>query len=320
MERLERLINLVAALLTAERPLTRAELRERVPAYPPDDRSFRRAFERDKDALRRMGIPISVEPLDPSAPEQTEGYRVPREKYELPDPGLDGDELAALHLAVSAVRLEGAQATGAIWKLGGAAGDGDVSVPGLAEAAARPDVALGGGEHLPFLFACVGERRPVRFLYRGEERTVDPWRLAFRSGRWYVTGWDHGRGDERQFRLDRLAEPGPAGEPGAFERPSAASGGPPRPWEMGDEEPVSALLLVDADQAEWALGHLGPEAVAERRADGAVVFRLRVTNRAAFRSLVVGFLDRAEVLGPAELRDDVVAWLEAVAGAGESGG
>jgi proteasome accessory factor B len=319
VERLERLINLVAALLAAERPLTRAELRERVPGYPPDDRSFRRAFERDKDAMRRMGIPISLEPLDPSAPEQTEGYRVPREQYELPDPGLDRDELAALHLAMSAVRLEGAQPTAAIWKLGGAAGDGEPSVPGQAEAAAPADVALGGSEHLPFLFACVGERRPVRFLYRGEERTVDAWRLAFRSGRWYVTGWDHGRADERQFRLDRLADPRPAGEAGAFERPAGGVGAPPPPWEMGDEEPVSALLLVDADQAEWALGHLGPEAVAERRADGSMVFRLRVTNRAAFRSLVVGFLDRAEVLGPAELRDDLVAWLEALAGAGASG-
>jgi predicted DNA-binding transcriptional regulator YafY len=41
---------------------------------------------------------------------------------------------------------------------------------------------------------------------------------------------------------------------------------------------------------------------------------LRVTNRDAFRSFVLGFLDHAEVLGPDELRDDLVAWLTALAG------
>ena len=48
----------------------------------------------------------------------------------------------------------------------------------------------------------------------------------------------------------------------------------------------------------------------ERRDDGAVVVALPVTNREAFRSFVLGLLEHAEVLGPAELRADIVAWLE----------
>ena len=51
-----------------------------------------------------------------------------------------------------------------------------------------------------------------------------------------------------------------------------------------------------------------------RRNDGSVVLELPVTNRDAFRSFVLGFLDHAEVMGPPELRDDMVAWLELVAG------
>ena len=51
----------------------------------------------------------------------------------------------------------------------------------------------------------------------------------------------------------------------------------------------------------------------ERRADGAVVVELAVTNREAFRSFVLGLLDSAEILGPPELRDDMVAHLEALA-------
>jgi predicted DNA-binding transcriptional regulator YafY len=58
---------------------------------------------------------------------------------------------------------------------------------------------------------------------------------------------------------------------------------------------------------------LGDEAVVERRPDGAVVVSLPVVNRAAFRSWVIDLLDHAEVLSPAELRADMVAWLDAVA-------
>jgi predicted DNA-binding transcriptional regulator YafY len=82
---------------------------------------------------------------------------------------------------------------------------------------------------------------------------------------------------------------------------------------MGDEEPVAARLRIDADQAGWAVDHLGPDAVVERLDDGSVVVTLSVTNRDAFRSFALGFLDHAEVLEPTELRDDIVAWLRALA-------
>jgi predicted DNA-binding transcriptional regulator YafY len=38
-----------------------------------------------------------------------------------------------------------------------------------------------------------------------------------------------------------------------------------------------------------------------------------VTSRYGFRSFLLTFLEHAEVLGPPELRDDVVTWLEAIA-------
>ena len=39
-----------------------------------------------------------------------------------------------------------------------------------------------------------------------------------------------------------------------------------------------------------------------------------VTAGDSFRSFVLGFLDHAEVLGPPDLRDDLVTWLEKIAG------
>ena len=304
MNRLERLINLVAALLDAERPLSREELHQRVPGYADDSAAFRRAFERDKETLRTMGIPIQVEAVDPANPEDGSGYRIPKEEYYLRDPDLAPDELAALHLAATTVRLEGSTGTEAIWKLGGAVSSEDDGLPAVA--------ALPGSEHLAVLFSAVAERRTVSFAYRDEDRQVDPYRLAFRNGRWYLAGFDRGRGAERSFRLDRMTTPPVPGDPGAFDRPAGVAGPPPPPWEMGDEEPVTAELLVDADQAHWALTEVGDRAEVERREDGSVILRLRVTNRAAFRTFVLDFLDHAEVLAPEELRADVVEWLEAM--------
>lgn len=316
MNRLERLLNLVAALLDAGRPLSRAEIQQRVPGYGEGE-SARRSFERDKDALRAMGIPLVTEPLDGERRDLGEGYRIPPEQYRLADPGLAADELAALHLAASTVRLGatgpgfGAGSPGeaavAIWKLGGAPGGG---------AATAPVTALPGSEHLPTLFSALSDRRPVTFRYRGEERSVDPFRLSFTNGHWYLIGHDHRRGDTRNFRLDRIESSPRPGEAGAYERPSPAASAPaPAPWRMGDEEEVEALLLVDADQAQWAVSKAGPAAVRERRPDGAVVLALAVTNRDAFRSFALGFLDHAEVIGPPALRADMVSWLDHLAGA-----
>jgi proteasome accessory factor B len=299
--RLERLLNLTAALLNATRPLTAADIAEQVPGYPdPDDKAtFRRAFERDKESLREMGIPVTlveVPGIDP--PEQ--GYLIRRQDYALRDPGLVADELAAIHLATAAVRMEGLPGTEAVWKLGGAPAPAEDGVA-LAALPAFPQLVP--------LFGAVAERAPVTFGYRGEDRTIDPYRLSFARGRWYLDGFDHARQDDRQFRLDRIEGDVAVGEAGSFERPDLEHTGPVQAWQLGVDEPVVARLAVDGDQAGWALDHLGDATVVERRDDGGVVVELTVTNREAFRSFVLGFLDHAEVLDPPELRDELVTWL-----------
>ncbi len=321
VHRLERLINLVAALLHAERPLTADELRHRLPGYAADHATFRRAFERDKEALRDLGIPVVVEPVDDAAQPSAMGYRIPKEAYYLKDPGLAPDELAALHLAASAVRLEGASGVEALWKLGGELAEEGPSGPlsgfsspsTLAGPAGTAMAALPGTANLAPVFAAISARRRIGFTYRGRARRVDPWRLSFRNGHWYLAGFDHDAGEERMFRLDRVeSEVLATGDDAAFERPPHAGTQPP-PWELGADEALTARLRVDAGQAAWAAGHVGPEAVESWDEDGSVVLAVRVTNRDAFRSFVLGFLDHAEVLSPAVLRGEMVEWLEALA-------
>jgi predicted DNA-binding transcriptional regulator YafY len=334
VERLERLVNLVVALLDTRRPLTRDELRQRVGGYSEDEENFRRNFERDKETLRQMGIPVVAEPVDAHVPESATGYRVPRDKYELPEPGLDDDELMALGLAASAVVFEGSvqgAATTALWKLTAAsrgtgtsaAGSTGASVgtsahepPAISAPGTGPVVDVAVDPIVAVLFSAVAEKRTVGFTYNGLERRVDPYRLSYRQGKWYLAGFDHGREGERLFRADRVKGPVTVDElPGTFLRPASAPSGPPPPWRLGDDEEVVVELRVDASQAPWVRSMAGPDAVAGTGPDGTVCFKLPVTNRAAFRSFVLGLLDHAEVVGPRQVRDEIVEWLSSLASA-----
>src|ERR671919_1957396 len=76
MRRIERLINLIAALLEARHPMTAEDIRQSIAGYEQSSReAFRRSFERDKEALRAMGIPLELTP-DPAT--GTDAYHIPK--------------------------------------------------------------------------------------------------------------------------------------------------------------------------------------------------------------------------------------------------
>ena len=299
--KLERLLNLTALLLETPRPLAASEIRDRLQVYPRETEAFRRAFERDKDDLRAMGVPLERQEV-PGTDPAVEGYRIPKDRYYLRDPGLTPDELAALRLAASVVQLEGVSAREGLLKLGGLVGEPEGGV--------LPVGSLPASEVVP-LFGAIAAQVPVRFGYKGEPRLVDPYRLDFRRGRWYLTGHDHARADERVFRLDRFESAVEVTTGPRFERPEVGvPGARLEPWRLGEGEETRARVRVDAAQAPWIVQHLGPGAVVDERPDGSVVVAMTVTNRDNFRSFVLTFLDHAEVLAPPDLRAEVVAWLE----------
>jgi proteasome accessory factor B len=302
-ERLERLVNLTATLLDTRRPLTLEELATRLePSYPEDKIARRRAFERDKETMRELGIPISVEPVDAFGGEV--GYCIHPGDYYLPDLDLTTAERAALHVAVSAVRLEGGDARSGLRKLGGIEGAG---APPLAQLEVAPA--------LPECFDAVAQRRRLTFVYRGEPRVLEPYGIVHRFGHWYVVGHDVGRDAPRAFRVDRIDGLPEAGEPGVFEPPPGTDpAGFVRddPLGYGDAAPVAARVAVSASRAALVVDELGEDAVIERRTDGSVLVELQVVNREAFRTWVLGLLEHAEVVGPESLRDEVIAWLAAI--------
>ena len=297
MDKLERLLNLTAALLDADRVLSADELRRRIGGYPEAKASFRRTFERDKEDLRKMGIPLRVENV-PGADPPIDGYRILRSEYAGRDLRLEPDELAALHLATSIVRLDGGD-TG-LHKLGGAAS-------GALEATEVGHVPF--DENLAALIAAAADRRAVGFSYAGIERAVEPWRLSFSRGHWYLAGWDRLRDDQRLYRVDRVSGPiellDNAAQPvGTPTDPSNLRG-----WELGDESPTNVRVAVDPDQAAYFHHLIGEDS---KQYDQTSVVTFQVRNREGFRSFILTFLEHAEVLDPPEARADIVSWLEAL--------
>ena len=303
--KLERLLNLTAALLDTERLLPASEIAAKVAGYAGGKEAFRRTFERDKSELRQMGIPLTSGTV-PGADPPVEGYRIHPRDYYLDDPDLATDERAALHLAARTVRLEGTSVETAFWALGGRP-PGDDPAPELA--------VIPFNEHLTTLYRAISERRVVTFDHRGESRSIEPVRLHFTRGHWYLGGQDRDRAAWRHFRLDRIAEPAVGDAGGFVPKPEPTESLERPPWEIGGEV-WTAQIDVDGDLADWALGQVGQDTQHERRPDGSLRLHLPVANADALVDFVLGLLDRAELVGPAELRARLLERVRSCAAAG----
>lgn len=312
MHPLERLINLVALLLDTNRPLTFNEISRSLGAYDQTDReSAKRQFERDKEVLRKVGIPVEVAPTDPW--EVDEGYRIPRERYELPDISFTPEEAAALFVAAHGTS-EGSDASEAFRKLLPGTDRGVLSAIGD-EGVAAVDAS---GPHLQQVADAVARRRRISFRYRpneGEEadRQVDAWGLVFRRGAWYVVGRDRDRGEPRSFRLSRIVSG--IGDRGKADAPPpefrAADHLTAGPWGVGEPE-RTARVAFSSKVAWWALSGLREAETVGTRKDGWTEADVPAGTDEAFVSWVLSFGPDAEVLEPQDLRQAVVLALEEI--------
>jgi proteasome accessory factor B len=215
--RTERLLNLVICLLHTRSYLSAERIRELVPGYEeaPSDEAFKRMFERDKEDLRDLGIPMET---GMGAYDDEIGYRVVRSDYALPDITLEPDEAAAVGLAArmwSSATL-GGPATRALRKLEAAGVELTPLPEGLQPRADSAGVAL------PVVADAAREGRRLRFDYRGANeaasttRHVEPWGTVWWRGRWYLAGQDLDRAAPRVFRLSRIVgDPSAEGDAGA---------------------------------------------------------------------------------------------------------
>ncbi|CAN5596526.1 YafY family protein [soil metagenome] len=308
MTRIERLINLIIALLETTRPLSAEEINRRVAGYGHDNyESFRRAFERDKDELRGMGIPIEVRKIN-ALDEHSDGYIIDKDRYYLPDLELEPDELAALRLARDAVTHGRNEADRGLLK---------ISVDSRAAPVDGPQVSWGDDIRQPALssiYEAQLNHTPISFEYQGASgerarRTLEPYGLVNRRGHWYVVGNDIDRSDIRAFRISRIhgkvaAIEGGYDIPAGFDAQSHLSA---EAYAIGDQ-PADALVRFDESLAWWVEQNL-TSAARTQNADGSVDVTLPVGNLDALVSWVLGFGSSVEVIDPAEARAAVVAQL-----------
>lgn len=304
---IERILNLLAFLLTVGRPVTAQEIRNTVAGYDRDsDQAFERMFERDKELLRGLGIPLRLTPTD--AWEVEHGYVIDPAEYALSDPGLTDDERTALWLAAQVVRVGHHQtAAEAVLKLGGSRTTSGLEGFG---ADLGPDEST-----LAEVFRAAGERRRLHFTYGGRQRTVEPHGIGHRRGHWYLVAVV---GDDvRVFRIDRMAGIHAGDEPDAFIRRSDVDVGSEldaQPWETGSGRPVTVTVRFDAAVAWWAIRRLGDGPDRTRKdEDGSVEVDLVVNHLDAFVGWILGFGAEAEVLAPPEVRRRVVDRIRGVA-------
>ena len=304
----ERLLNLVICLLYTRMPMSKAKIREVVPQYgaTASEEAFDRMFERDKDELRDLGIPLVTEPLDVFFDDEP-GYRIDRREYALPEISFAADELAVLGLASRAwaqASLAGPAAQ-ALRKLKAAGVErDDSSLIGIEPRVRTAEPAFEKAKK------AVLERIPVTFTYRaagsgeGTTRHVQPWGIASWHGRWYLTGFDTDRGAARVFRLGRIeGEVATAGKPAAYDVPV---GHQPRA--------TISTMAVERDPQPAALRvRVGAGHSLRRRAvnvsdidDTWSQVRIDFTDTEAFADEISGFGPDVVVENPTELRESVI--------------
>ena len=310
----ERLLNLLITLLVSRSYVTKDRIRSVVEQYrDAGDDAFEKMFERDKDELRSLGIPIEVGYLD-RAFEDEPGYRVERSAFELPRIDLEPTEAAVIGLAARVWQHAGlASATSdALVKLKAAG----VSVDREVLDAVAPQLTVQEPTFETF-WTATQQRTPVAFAYRtvtsaeAGERHLEPWGVVSFRGRWYVVGQDVDRGEPRLFRLSRVqGEVRTTDVPGAYGVPA----GTDIRALTQQLAPAPAEHLAVLRVRSGAGYGLRRQANATTEGEPAGWDRLEVPygRTDAMADEVLGFGGDVVVESPQELRDLVVARLERV--------
>jgi proteasome accessory factor B len=314
----ERLLNLLIMLLVQRHYVSKERIREILYADAPSAEAFEKTFERDKEELRSLGVPIEVGQMDAYFDDEP-GYRVRADEIALPEISLEADEAQVVALATRVwdhARLAEAT-TDAVAKLTAAGLDLDLGALEIAQPRLSADEPS-----FDVFWEATLTRRPVTFDYRRPgydqplTRHLQPWGVVRYAGRWYAVGLDTDRDEERVFRLSRVVGPARmSGPPGSYDVP------------LGSDVREAARRLEPGTPAEEVvvLVRPGVGAVLRREAtsiepdvagpDEATPWdRLRLARAQADELLAFG--PDLYVEGPADVRDELVARLRQAVGAG----
>ena len=218
----ERLLNLLIMLLVQRHFVPKAQIRTILYADLRSDDAFEKKFERDKEELRDLGVPIEVGQMDPYFDDEP-GYRIRADQFALPQIELTDEEAAVVGLA-SRVWEQATLAratTDAVRKLSASGIDVDMGALDIAQ----PRLSAEEPAFEAF-WEAIATRTPLTFDYhrsgtpKPTTRHLQPYGVTRYSGRWYAVGFDTDRQEQRVFRLSRIqGEARKDGRSGSYEIP-----------------------------------------------------------------------------------------------------
>ena len=315
----ERLVNLALYLAHAPAPVSARDVRDEVVGYPreQDEDAFLRMFERDKKELRTAGLVIETLEGDDGR-----AYR------------LDRDTTFADEVILSAEQVSTVRAVGAALAHDDSFPFRDDLASALAKISSSPVARAGLPSHISdetpteqaasarALVSAAVARKRVSFGYvdaagASGERTVEPYGLFLRDGRWYLVGRDVGAGETRVFAVRRMAGvSADRARPGTpdFDLPDGfdVTAFARLPFQYGDAG-VTAVLEFDADSAWRASSLTESRGSLETLPDGSVRWTIDVGNTSRLLTWLVERGPGIRVIGPQALRDELVAGLGRVA-------
>jgi len=346
----QRWLDLIAFLVGRRVPVEAERIMEAVPAYAEkyqegDDtarQTVRRMFERDKDELRDLGIPIETVPLSlHHGAEEVLAYRLSNRDFYLPylkiispDDAPVGkvapQRPAPVEFSGHEIGLVADALTAASWVPSSPfKREADSALRKLTfdlEESARPGVSpvlfvdRPGAEEIRRRVRTLSDallaRKRVRFTYHGiasgedTERDVAPYGLLFQGGHWYLVGHDALREAVRVFRVGRMDEPSAnakAPKKADYEIPADFSLEGYRgldAWELGaeDERAIEARVAFEFPTSLWAERN-GRGELDQELPGGAQVRKFRVRQVNPFLRWILSLEGRARIMEPAPLAD-----------------
>ncbi len=311
----ERVTNLVVALMASDHGLTKQQILESVSGYRQRSEAgvgtdaLDKMFERDKEELRGLGIPIETigDFADPNDLREAR-YRIPKAEYALPDDVVfTPEEVAVLHLAGS-VWSAGSMSDDAqagVRKIRALGIDGDEPIIGFAPRLAADDTGFVSLQEA--IEKCVAVR--FDYLRPGDEaprrRILNPLALVDYEARWHVFGIDLDLGEDRTFLLSRIVS--------AVER--TAQGFDPGLRTGAGERALRGLEAVAAQNVALLQVTPGTDAALRlgRRARAtAEGLRLSFVDQEFLADELASYGPEVRVIEPEALRDAVIARLSAV--------
>jgi proteasome accessory factor B len=183
--------------------LKKSEILANVQGYEGTQEAKERMFERDKDDLRSLGIEIEVGDLDIFF-EDEPGYRIPQKSYELNVPNLTSRELALLSIASSfwndSILAPSAQS--GIRKLR------SLGIPATLDFEFRMKYRFDNpSQLLEEIAKAILQKSEISFAYDSSSlktRHLQPYRIVFWNGFWYLIGMDLDRKAVRLFKISRF--------------------------------------------------------------------------------------------------------------------